>query len=136
MTDLVKWWGNAPALDDSKYGLDNGKVYDKNGNVAVLFSPGFGAGYTTWNSEHELSPFQPQVVMCVLAGKLDLITEENLRVWMEIPVDNDDFHVYLGGVRDLTIEWVPAGSIFEIDEYDGFEGIRFFNADSKGIYLA
>ncbi len=133
MHDLVKWWGGAPALTE-EYEIDNGKVY-KNGNVAVLYSPGYGGGYTTWSSSEGLSPFQPQVVACLLASRRDLITVDNLRMWMDI-ADNDDFSPYLGGVKDLEIEWLPKGTIFEIDEYDGFESIRVFNADSRGIFVA
>ena len=29
------------------------KYYDSDGNVAVLYSPGFGAGWYTWNTDYE-----------------------------------------------------------------------------------
>ena len=31
---------------------------------------------------------------------------------------------YLGGMGDLKIEWLPVGTRFEIEEYDGFERLR------------
>ncbi len=32
---------------------------------------------------------------------------------------------YFGGAEDLVIEWMPIGTEFEIDEYDGSESIRY-----------
>jgi hypothetical protein len=30
---------------------------------------------------------------------------------------------YAGGARDLRIEWLPIGTLFRVDEYDGSESI-------------
>ena len=30
---------------------------------------------------------------------------------------------YWGGVDDLEIKWIPEGSLFRVDEYDGAERI-------------
>ena len=32
---------------------------------------------------------------------------------------------YFGGAEDLVIEWMPMGTEFEVDEYDGSESIRY-----------
>lgn len=87
----------------------------KNGKVAVAYSPGFGAGWTTWNSE--ISPFEPKVIKMIQQKKQGEINEE----WCEknLGIKN----VYCGGADELTIEWIPRGERFYIDEYDGSESI-------------
>jgi len=33
-------------------------------------------------------------------------------------------NIFLGGMKDLAIAWVPEGSLFKINEYDGSESIE------------
>ena len=93
----------------------------RNGEVAVLVSPGFGAGWYTWNLEHPECLFDPDIVEAVLAKKStdDIIALAEAK-W---GTGNDDYF-YAGGARSLTVEWVPIGTRFQIDEYDGSEGIE------------
>jgi hypothetical protein len=88
----------------------------RDGKVAVLVSPGFGAGWYSWNSHKELL-YHPKIVAMVEANRQSEIDEE----WMqkEIGIPN----VYCGGASDLRIEWMPEGTPFKIDEYDGSESI-------------
>ena len=92
----------------------------KDGKVGVLYSPGFGAGWSTWHhgsrEEKEFLLFDPELVGAVEAGNLTLvkkIVEEKM----------PDF--YLGGLEKLKIEWVCLNSLFEIMEYDGSESIHY-----------
>lgn len=91
--------------------------YEKDGKVAVLYSPGYGAGWSSWAHEHEDALlFHPEIVQAVLDGdrkKAKDIAES---------LCGDSF--YGGGAEDLEIEWLPKGTQFEVDEYDGFESIR------------
>lgn len=91
----------------------------KNGRVAVLVSRGFGAGWSSWGSEHaEAMLFSPEIARLVLdkADQKDILEKAE-----------DLFPgAYLGGVDGLEVEWVPIGTRFEISEYDGAEGIRIF----------
>jgi len=32
--------------------------------------------------------------------------------------------MYLGGLEDLEVKWLPIGTKFRIDEYDGSESIE------------
>lgn len=89
----------------------------RDGRVAVLVSPGFGAGWSTWASGDlsEVCLYDPVVVEWVENGKVG-----------EVPVAHyGDEYFYAGGAGDLVIEWVPVGTAFIINEYDGSESIRF-----------
>jgi len=97
--------------------------YEKDGQVAVLVSHGFGAGWSTWNSS-EANPqalmFDPDMVQAILAGhheKAEMIAK------LKYP------DTYTGGVEDLVVEWVNKGDRFEITEYDGNESLRVFGPD-------
>ena len=89
----------------------------RDGKVAVLYSPGFGAGWYTWNHGdygYELV-FDPVLAAYVDEGKMD---EAKTYVAMRFP------EAYDGGLEDLAVEWVPVGTAFRIREYDGSESIE------------
>lgn len=87
----------------------------RDGKVAVLVSPGFGAGWSTWNTEHPECVFDPAVVEWVENGKVGPVPKlAELRGWD---------YMYEGGAGDLIIYWLPEGSRFRIDEYDGSESL-------------
>jgi hypothetical protein len=86
-----------------------------NGKVAVLYSPGFGSGWYTWNQEFPELIFSPAIVKLVEQEKFD-----ELETYMELKYPE----VFKGGMMDLEIEWVPVGTEFRINEYDGAESIE------------
>ena len=43
----------------------------------------------------------------------------------KIFVDAGHIVPYLGGWRDIDIEWVPVGTKFKINEYAGYETIEY-----------
>ena len=87
----------------------------RDGKVAVLYSPGFGAGWYTWNTGHPQCLYDPEVV-----------------AWLEEDLPEEEFpnleakygeYFYDGGWRDLVIAWLPVGTRFWITEYDGSENL-------------
>ena len=86
-----------------------------NGKVAVLYSPGYGSGWYTWNQEFPELIFSPAIVRLVADEKFD-----ELETYMELKYPE----VFKGGMRDLEIEWIPVGTEFRIHEYDGSESIE------------
>jgi hypothetical protein len=87
----------------------------RNGEVAVLYSPGFGAGWSTWNQEVPEIMFDPIIVDFVEKEQWDeLVTY----VTLKYP------GLYDGGMRDLQILWLPEGTEFKINEYDGSESVE------------
>jgi hypothetical protein len=86
----------------------------KDGYVAVVYSPGFGAGWYTWNQEYPALIFDPTIVKYVEEGDLD-----NLRAYVGIKFPE----VYVSNFNDLTVKWLPEGTEFRINEYDGNESV-------------
>jgi hypothetical protein len=86
----------------------------RDGKVAVLYSPGYGAGWFTWHHIEELV-YDPRVVHYVETGEKELITSYVEELYPD---------VYTGGVDDLEIAWIKEGTLFRINEYDGNESIE------------
>lgn len=90
----------------------------RDGKVAVLISPGFGAGWSTWATaghSAERMALCPTMVEAIERG----VTLDELRVIAEAEFPGQ----YMGGLEDLRIEWVPEGSNIRVAEYDGSESI-------------
>ena len=92
----------------------------RNGLVAVLVSPGFGAGWSSWNYGKPELLFDPAVVAMVEDGT----NSETITAYCEAKYSDG----YFGGSDDLIIEWVPVGTQFRVHEYDGSETLEFKDA--------
>jgi len=88
----------------------------RDGLVAVLYSPGFGAGWFTWNMEDEQILFHPKIVAMVESGRRNELTKE----WV---LENLGIDIYTGGAENLQITWLREGQAFRIEEYDGSESV-------------
>lgn len=98
----------------------------RDGKVAVLVSPGYGAGWSTWNrAEHADCMFWPEVVAWVEGGKVGDCP-------IRVKDGADDYFCNLGA-EQLRIEWVPVGCQFKIAEYDGAESIELRNVDNDWV---
>jgi hypothetical protein len=86
-----------------------------NGKVAVLYSPGFGAGWSTWNKGVPEILFDPAIVKFI---ENDQMAELTTYVTLKYP------GLYTGGMNDLAVAWLPKGTEFRIGEYDGAENIE------------
>ena len=86
-----------------------------NGKVAVLYSPGFGAGWSTWNPGRLELLFDPAIVTFV---ENDQTAELNTYVTLKYP------GIYTGGLDNLAVAWLPVGTEFQINEHDGSESIE------------
>lgn len=90
------------------------KVRSK-GKVAVLVSPGYGAGFFTWGAPIE-AIFHPTLVRLIQRKKYEQAIEFVNETWPG--------EFYGGGIVQLRVEWIPEGSKFIIEEYDGAESIQ------------
>ncbi len=90
------------------------RYYNNKGQVGVLVSPGFGAGWSTWNSEVDV--FDYEMIEAILSKqrktKIEEITSKKYP------------SAYLGALNSLTVEFLDAGTKFHIHEYDGNETIE------------
>ena len=90
--------------------------FERDGMVAVLISPGFGAGWSTWNRDHEATLcMDAEIVRAVLDGNKERASEIALK---KCP------GICTLGADDLMVKWVPCGSAFEVREYDGSESLH------------
>ena len=94
----------------------------RDGKVAVLYSPGYGAGWSTWNQEYgDELVFDPGLVDLVLAGR----DQEEIVVYATLKWPD----ACLLGLASLDVEWVPVGTKFQIGEYDGHESVNVFDEE-------
>ncbi len=97
----------------------------RDGKVAVLISPGYGAGWSSWNSDHEeVMLFHERLVTMVEEGVADPDVFKNALT----DIVGED-HVCVLGLDQLKIMWVPEGARFRVDEYDGWESIVFSDSE-------
>lgn len=101
------------------------KYYNDKGEVGVLISGGFGAGWSTWNSEfaNEML-FDADIVKLILDFQNGF---KHIRFNKEI-IDKIKALAkekwpggYFGGADTLEIEWLAPGTTFTVEEYDGSE---------------
>ena len=98
--------------------------YIKEGNVAVLVSPGYGAGWSTWVREAvDESMFDVTLVKHFLGE--EVLSDVQLESYLTDKYPNS----YTNGVHDCVVKWVPVGSRFVIDEYDGYEILTIISPD-------
>ncbi len=89
------------------------------GKVAVLVSRGYGAGWSTWNTEYPGMLFDPEIASMVVNGN------DQVKI---IKVAQKKYpEGYFGGVDGLSVQWIPVGTKFRVDEYDGAESLEFLN---------
>ena len=94
------------------------KMFKKDGKTAVLVSPGFGAGFSTWNKPEMAVDFD--LVEAFLSG-------DKTR-FAYILNEKYEKHYY-GGVEDLEVQWVDEGKKFRVEEYDGNESLEVFDEE-------
>lgn len=92
----------------------------RDGKVAVLISLDYGAGWYTWHHMEELI-YHPKLVEMVENNQQEEITEAFIAELLGI-LDEDSMP-YIGGAQDLVVRWLPVGTEFMIEEYDGSEYI-------------
>lgn len=114
--------------------------YTKFDNVAVIYSPSFGAGWYTWNYMHYPAPermiFDSDLVQILLDRDEKLFQENDLEYRKKILDESeekflirlnelfDSFDASVFDIENLEIAWIPKGVEFFIKEYDGSESIQ------------
>lgn len=92
------------------------KKLERDGMVAVLISPGYGAGWSTWNPSHEQT-------LCMDADIVQAVIDGDNKKAAEVALEKCPGICTLGAV-DLMVKWVPRNAVFEVREYDGSESLH------------
>lgn len=125
--------------------MEHYKRVNKEGNidVAVLWSPEFGAGWSTWN-EKDMA-FDKRVVEYLIKNAVFVRNEDygqETYAITELNIEKfEDFlrligykETYMGGVEDeLVLTWLPEGTKVRIEEYDGSESIIILNENTYTV---
>ncbi len=100
----------------------------RDGKTAVLIAPGYGAGWSTWNTNtgglSEALLFDKDIIELVEAEKNSIEIIAFISEKYEIAEDD---YVCLLGVDDLHIVWITQGTLFRVDGYGGSESIVEFD---------
>ena len=91
--------------------------YTKDGQTAVLVSPGYGAGWSTWGKEVGFLAMDATLVQM----KLDGATSETAVAYA---LGATGETIYGGGWDDIKIQYLPEGTKFTILDYDGYETLE------------
>jgi hypothetical protein len=97
----------------------------RDGKVAVIYSPGFGAGWSTWNIEY--SEYGQELIFD--PGLADLLINRRSQDQIEAYVALKWNGVYTGGLEQARVEWVAQGTEFKITEHDGSESLGFRDSE-------
>lgn len=114
------------------------------GERKILYSPSYGAGWVSWHSgpaeQLKFMLEHPALIAAVEAQRAltDEQGEPNLdepalqtfiREWRAAWPDSE--LPYMGGLRDIRVQVVPADTLVHIDDRDGFESVdtQWFDPD-------
>lgn len=97
------------------------KYYNEDGHVGVVISPGFGAGWSTW-AEDDIKLFctmDKTIVEMALAST----SSDDVKKYIEDKFGKDQY-IYIGWWNDVEVVFLPVGTAFYINEYDGHESLK------------
>ena len=111
------------------------EVYkNEEGKIAVLVSPGFGAGWSTW-FDRDLA-YDKRIVEYILENGVPKEGEEQYNHVFENFIHSLGYeNVYIDGAYYLHIKWVKPGSYVRITEYDGSEDLEVLDVEMSYILL-
>ena len=87
----------------------------RNGRVAIIYSPAFGAGWSSWSQGDVSMIFDRELAEAVERKDVPAMMAIAAAKWPD---------AYRGGLEDCELEWVDVGCQFRITEYDGNESVE------------
>ena len=122
----------------STYTVKNGKLYNDRNEIAVLITGKYGSGWSTQERTREMQNkrlFSPALATALLTGSI-AAGKRVLRKFyaQEYPkADPESLQYSVDSMWDsLCVEWVPAGSMIKIEDYDGKEFLSY--VDSENVH--
>jgi hypothetical protein len=118
------------------------KLITSNGEVAILYSPGYGSGWSTDVGDREIKKqfiFDSNIVRHVTSKEFKHnFTEEKYVKFMKtiFPSYESEFISFpnFDSFLQLMVTFVPVHTQFRINEYDGSESVEIF--DPTNYFLA
>jgi hypothetical protein len=92
------------------------KFENDKGQIGVIVSCGYGAGWSTWGDDSEFLSMDKTLVDMKLNDVSEDIVEEYCK-------EEKKLDQYMGGWKDAEVKWLDKGDSFRIDEYDGNESL-------------
>ena len=133
--DVDKWAKNFDAfIEDDE---TRGQLLKQEEGVFVVLSPGYGAGWSTWN---DFSAVDPIINLMVLTLKEeDKVEVENVKeLYQALRADFPDYDDYIcvGSTLDnLEIKTISDKAKFRVLEYDGNEYIEHIGYEEDDLWL-
>ena len=90
---------------------------ERDGKVAVLYSPGFGAGWSTWEDEEQ------KEALCMDARIVGPFLEGNKEGAVAAAVKMFP-NLYTAGAKNLQVMWIEKGKAFNVEDRDGYESVH------------
>jgi len=100
--------------------MDVKKYINDQGKIAVLISPGFGAGWATLNSEYK-------DFLLFDRGLVELAQRNAKQFEVEGYLKSKGIEAYAAGWDSIKICWMDPETEFCVEEYYGNESLRYRN---------
>lgn len=108
------------------------KYYNDKGELGVLISPGYGAGWSTCYFGGDSNDYAIALDKRIIEY---WINHNHSKTEMEEFLKSIGYDkIYMGGYEQLELVFVPKGQMFCIHEYDGYETIE--TPESMGMIIA
>lgn len=90
-----------------------------NNKIGVLVSKGYGAGWSTWGDKQSCLDKE-----LVAAFEAELPDKEIIKI-----AEKNWPLMYHGGLLKCEVHYVDEGTVFTIDEFEGYETLSIFYDD-------
>jgi hypothetical protein len=106
----------------------------------ILYSPGYGAGWVSWahcglDQKRFMLEYQPFIDFLEAGNEFkdgnspddykDIpVVQQFMKDWDATFPECAGDYPFMGGLRDLEVYEVPAGSLVRVTDYDGYEKIE------------
>ena len=112
--------------------------YNDKGEIGILVSYGYGAGWSSWSEygiklavdKRIIEKFNEHIDDDEWHREIDSFHDNDIKTEFQNFLSSIGYdNVYLGGLKDCELVFVPKGSAVRITEYDGNENLEIGYTD-------
>ena len=92
--------------------------YTDKGEIEILISPGYGAGWSTFGWNDDINIALDKRIIDYYKQNGTKVDKEEVKKFLE-SIGYE--HAYCGGWSQIMLDTIPPNCRFRIDEYDGYE---------------